>query len=164
MKAYPQERRESVLAKMMPPHARSIAQLAREEGISEPTLYGWRKEARAQGRLMPASDDAPEGWAAREKFHAVLETASLSQAELAEYCRRKGLYPEQVARWRAACERANDWDKAEGAELARLRRADGERIRLLERELTRKERALAEAAALLTLSKKARAIWGDAEG
>ena len=50
---YSQERKEAVLRKMMPPHNRSIRQLAKEEGISEPTLYNWRNEARRKGILLP---------------------------------------------------------------------------------------------------------------
>ena len=61
---------------MMPLHNRSIKQLAREEGISEATLFAWRKQARDRGRLLPDSDNGPDGWSARDKFSAVLETAA----------------------------------------------------------------------------------------
>ncbi len=93
----------------------------------------------------------------KKKFAVVLETAPLNAAELAEYCRRKGLYPEQVAAWRAACMGAN----ANAAEHAREQRQhskeDKRRIKQLEKELQRKEKALAEAAALLVLRKKVQA-------
>ena len=161
MKSYPKERKEAVLAKMAGPQRKSIPELAEEEKISEATLYNWRKEARQEGRLLPDTDDAPEGWTAATKFNAVLETVALSETELAEYCRRQGLYPEQIHRWRKACEQANAWEQSQSAELERKQKADRERIKQLEKELLRKERALAETAALLTLSKKARAIWGD---
>lgn len=161
MKSYPPERREAVLAKMAGPHRKSIAEIAREEGISPPTLYAWRKQAREQGRLMPDSDDSPEGWSSHDKFNAVLETAALNEHALAEYCRARGLYPEQIARWKAACIQANDWDRAENATLARLRREDRQKLAEQERELRRKDKALAEAAALLVLQKKVRAIWGE---
>jgi transposase-like protein len=61
---YSKERKETVLKKMMPPHNRSIVELAKEEGISEATLYLWRRQAREQGLLLPDSDRAPEGWSA----------------------------------------------------------------------------------------------------
>ncbi|CAB3804024.1 hypothetical protein LMG28614_05937 [Paraburkholderia ultramafica] len=93
----------------------------------------------------------------------MLETAPLNAAELAEYCRRKGLYPEQIAAWRAVCQAAN----ANAAEQAREQRHqskdDKKRIQQLEKELQRKEKALAEAAALLILRKKVQAIWGNNE-
>lgn len=109
---YPVERKESVLKKMLAPHNRSIASLAEEEGISEATLYIWRNAARNTGRWMPDNDNTPEGWSSRDKFAAVLETAALNETELAEYCRQKGLYPEQIKSWRDACEQTNDWNQA----------------------------------------------------
>ena len=87
---YSPERKEAVLRKMMPPHNQSIKELAREEGISEATLFNWRKQAREKGLLLPDSDSVPEGWSSRDKFAAVLETAALNENELAEYCRKKG--------------------------------------------------------------------------
>jgi len=158
---YSPERKEAVLKKMLPPHNRAISELAREEGISEATLYNWRKEARAAGRLMPDGDATPEGWSSRDKFAAVLETAALSEAEVAEYCRKRGLYPEQIRAWREACEQANDWEREQGRRWKEASQAQSKRTRELERELQRKEKALAEAAALLVLRKKAEAIWGE---
>ena len=158
---YSQERREAVLRKLLPPHNRTIASLAEEEGISTATLYNWRKEARRKGRLLPDNSAEPEGWSSRDKFNAVVETAALSEAELAEYCRRRGLYPEQLASWRASCEQANDRTLAASQREGEAFKAERKRARGLERELRRKESALAETAALLTLRKKARAIWGD---
>ena len=160
---YPKERREAVLKKMLPPHNRSLKELAAEEGISEGTLYNWRKGARAQGRLLPDGDHTPEGWTTRDKFAAVLESAAMSEAELSAYCRERGLYPDQIRQWRAACEQANDWDRSQNDRLKVSRREDSKRIKELERDLRNKEKALAEAAALLILRKKANAIWGDGE-
>ena len=160
---YAPERREAVLKKMLPPHNRPIRELAREEGISEATLYLWRKQARAEGRLMPDADTGPEGWSSRDKFNAVLESAALSEAELGEYCRKRGLYPEQLKAWRAACEQANDWDAAMGRAHKEARKAEQRTLRELRTELRRKEQALAETAALLVLRKKAQAIWGEGE-
>jgi transposase-like protein len=93
----------------------------------------------------------------------VVETASLSEAELGEYCRGRGLYPEQIRAWRLACEQANDGDREQQRRLRGSQQTDQKRLRELERELQRKEKALAETAALLVLRKKAEAIWGDRE-
>ncbi len=160
---YSPERKEAVLKKMLPPHNRSIPELAEEEGISEATLYAWRKAARAEGRLLPDGDQTPAGWTAADKFSAVVETAALNEAQLSAWCRERGLYPEQVRAWRRACEQANDWDRQQAERLKAERKADRERLKALERELKKKEKALAETAALLVLSKKAEAIWGEGE-
>lgn len=160
---YPKERKEAVLKKMLPPSNKTIPQIAREEGISEATLYNWRKAARATGQLMPDGDTSPSGWCTTDKFAVVLETAAMNAAELSVYCREKGLYPDQIAQWRSACEQANDWDRAQAQHLKATRRSDEKRIKDLERELRQKEKALAETAALLVLRKKAQAIWGEPE-
>lgn len=160
---YPPERKESVLRKMMPPHNRSIKQLAQEEGISEATLFNWRKQARDKGVLMPNGDSGPEGWSARDKFAAVVESASLNEHELCEYCRKKGIYPQQLEQWRQACENANDWDRQANIKLKSEQKSNRKRISELEKQLRRKEKALAEAAALLVLQKKVQAIWTEQE-
>jgi len=163
MKSYPIERKLTIINKMAGPNAKSIAQLAKEEGISEPTLYAWRNQARKEGRLLPGSEDSPEGWTSVDKFNAVMETASLNQHQLSEYCRARGLYPEQIIRWRENCAQANDWDKSENTALAKQRREDRERIRQLEKEVLRKDKALADTTTIIMLKKKAQEIWGDVD-
>lgn len=160
---YPPERKEAVIQKMAGPDRPSIAELSKAENISIPTLYNWRKEARAQGRLLPDSDDSPHNWSASDKFNAVLQTAALSETAKAEFCRTNGIYLDLLERWRSACEEANDWDRSRNTELKKARQADHARIRQLEAELARKEKALAEAAAILVLRKKLQGILGDEE-
>lgn len=149
---------------MLPPNNIALRQLSREEGISNGTLSLWRAEARSKGKLLPDGHSGPDGWTARDKFAAVVETASMNETECGEYCRQRGLYAEQLRVWREACERANDWERAASNRIARETKDDKKRIRDLERELARKEKALAETAALMVLRKKAEAIWGPAEG
>ena len=77
---------------------------------------------------MPASEKDPEGWGATDKFTVVLETAGLNVTELSAYCRERGLYPEQVERWRQASQDANEkpvLTLKEQKELERLRALPG---------------------------------------
>jgi len=157
---YSPARKAAVLKRMLPPNNMAIRHLAQEEGISQATLHKWRAQAREKGQLLPDADAGPEGWSSRDKFAAVLETAALNQADLAEYCRKRGLFSEQIKVWRVACEQANDWDRASTARLGQATKEEKKRVKDLERELARKDRALAETAALLVLRKKAAAIWG----
>jgi transposase len=116
------------------------------------------------GQVVPASEKEPEGWGATDKFTVVLETAGLNATELSAYCRERGLYPEQVERWRQASQDANEkpvLTLKEQKELERLRAQDQKEIKRLKQELRRKEKALAEAAALLIASKKIQAFWGE---
>ena len=105
------------LKKMLPPNNKTIPEISKEEGVCEGTLYNWRKVARAEGRLMPDGDRTPTGWCAADKFAAVVETASMNEAELSAYCRERGLYAEQIREWRKACEQANDWDRKQNKRL-----------------------------------------------
>jgi transposase-like protein len=148
---------------MLPPNNMAIRQLSQEEGISAATLHKWRAQARNKGQLLPNADAGPEGWSSRDKFAAVLETAALNEADLAEYCRKRGLFPEQIKAWRVACEQANDWDRSSTARISQATKEEKKRIKDLERDLARKDKALAETAALLVLRKKAAAIWGGDE-
>ena len=160
---YSKEYRESILRRIMPPNSESIARIAKEEGISEQTLRNWQKRARRDGYAAPGTDAQSEEWSTQDKFVIVVETASMNESELAEYARKKGLYVEQIKAWRDACMNANGGIAKEAARLNRALKDSQKERRKLELELHRKEKALAEAAALLVLRKKARAIWGDPE-
>ncbi len=82
--AYSLERKAAVLAKMLPPNNVPLHKLSQEEGISKSTLCIWRAEARAKGQLLPDGSSGPEGWTARDKFAAVVETAAMNESELGE--------------------------------------------------------------------------------
>ena len=160
---YSQELKESILRRLLPPNSESVTKVAREEGIADQTLRNWLKQAREEGHPAPGKDATTDDWSTQDKFLVVVETASLTETELAEYARKKGLYVEQIKAWRDACMNANGGVAKEAARLNReLKESEKERKKL-EKELSRKDKALAETAALLVLSKKANAIWGDPE-
>lgn len=163
MKHYSPERKEAAIVKMMPPQNMSISRLAEESGISEQTLYNWRKVARAKGCVVPGDGKNSEKWSSSDKFSVVLETSSLNEAELSEYCRKKGLFPEQVKQWKQVCMEANATTKESSKAERERQRHEQKKFKKLEKELVRKEKALAEVAALLVLQKKAQALWGEPE-
>ena len=147
---------------MMAPAAKSVAQVSRETGASEQTLYNWRNRLRHEGKAVPADPSNPESWNGENKLAVVIETAALNAEELAEYCRGKGLYVEQIARWREAAIAGAETQRPLSAAERRELLQDRKKIRQLEKELRRKEKALAEAAALLLLQKKPRRSGGQA--
>jgi transposase-like protein len=164
MKGYSLERKTAILKQLLPPHNRTVAEVARREGISDVTLYTWRKQMRAREGVVSESQLPPARWSAEAQVAVVAETLTLSEVELSEYCRKKGVLPDQVKAWREAClnsQRPVSKRTAAGMEEARR---DKKRIRQLEKELQRKERALAETAALLVLRKKLDALWGEKSG
>jgi uncharacterized coiled-coil DUF342 family protein len=113
---------------------------------------------------MPSNKStSPDNWSADQKFAVVVETYSLNAEELNEYCRSKGLYSDQVKSWKKSCLASYATAaKNKQLEIAKAKHSV-KRIRSLEKELHRKEKALAEAAALLTLGKKFDAHWAEKE-
>jgi transposase-like protein len=151
---------------MSPPNRESVAEIARDTGIKAQTIYNWRSQWQRQGQLLPASSKPPEQWSAADKLAAVIQAAGLSGTELGSFCRERGLYPKQVARWRQAAEDANGPSAPSMADQRELQRKNQELIRRnrqLERELQKKEKALTEAATLLMLSKKFNQIFQSDE-
>jgi transposase-like protein len=141
-----------MVRKMLPPSAVSANALARETGLNQSTLSRWLKEARTVGVM----DKPAKKWTFLEKLRVVVEASTLSDANLGEFLRREGLFEAQLQEWRVAAEAAfRDVPKKSSK-----RSPEAKRIKELEWEVLRKDKALAEAAALLILKKKAEAIWG----
>ena len=163
MPRYSEERKASVLKKLLPPHNLPIAEVSEMEGISEATLYNWRTQAKEQGVPVPGSGKTSNNWSAEAKFAVVVETALMNESELSEYCRSKGLYPEQVKEWKQACIQGQLSEAERKKQEREQAKEDKKKIKALERELKRKEKALAETAALLVLRKKYNALWGEKE-
>lgn len=162
-KRYSVEFKDSVIKKMMPPVPVSVQQLCRETGVSDVTLYKWRKQYRDKGVAVPAYKTKPENWTAEDKLAVIIETASFNEVRLSEYCRSKGLFKKQIDLWKEEALSGYKNTAQIKKQQSRHHQKDKKRINALERELKRKDRALAETAALLVLSKKCEAIWGVKE-
>jgi transposase-like protein len=159
MNRYSPERKEAVLKKLLPPHNRTVTEVAVQEGISTATLYNWRNKARLEGVPVPGPSKSSDDWSAEAKLAVVVETITMSESELSEYCRKKGLYSEQIKSWKADCLAGFESSPARKAHALKQSKADKKQIRKLEKELRRKEKALAETAALLVLRKKLNAFY-----
>ncbi len=155
MARYGQTFKDRAVARLLPPESAAIDVVAREIGIAAGTLERWREQARSR----PARGRA---WTAAGRLEAVVTTAAMNEAELSAWCRSHGVYPQDLAKWRASATTA----LAAPEELRaspQATRQDRKRIKELEREMLRKDRALAETAALLVLSKKVQAIFSKGE-
>jgi transposase-like protein len=158
-----------MIQKMTDPQRPAAQSLADEIGVSRASLYRWVSEADTLDMAVDSGPPSftesmqrlanmkrPQDWSAEEKLAAVLEAASLSDEELGAFLRSRGLHEAQLQQWRD--------QMLIGLEPKSSKRAETQRIRELEKELRRKDKALAETAALLVLKKKAQAIWGDEDG
>lgn len=155
---YSERFRETMVGKMTGPVAVTATALAAEVGVAQTTLSRWLKEygrvGTAGGQMI--SKKRPQNWSAEKKLAAILEYEKLDEEARGKYLREHGLYSVDMERWRG---------EVLGALGKKSKKGDPKenRIRDLELELRRKEKALAETAALLVLKKKADAIWGDGE-
>ena len=157
MKRISPERKAATLAKLLPPYNMTVSAVAQMEGISEATLYNWRSQAKAEGKPVPGADKNSEQWPAQARLAVIIETATLSETDIAAYCRKKGLYPEQIAQWKQAFLQVPQVD-----DRAALKQVQKEN-KQLKKELVRKEKALAEAAAILVLRKRLRDYYGEVD-
>lgn len=158
-----------MVRRMTGPSALSATGLAVETGVSQASLSRWLNEAstvktvageKSKGPTEPEQDERPrrpEDWTPEEKLEAIIEASSLSEEEVGKFLRSRGLHTSHLAEWRAQA--AAGFEKQ--GRKAKRSPADKRRINELEKQLRRKEKALAEAAALLVLQKKVQAIWGD---
>jgi hypothetical protein len=140
---------------LLPPESAALELVAREVGIAAATLERWREDAQS-------GPTRARVWTAGARLEAVITTAAMNGAGKSAWCREHGVYPLDLDKWRASCASALA-DPEDARASPQATRADRRRIKELERDLLRKDRALAETAALLVLSKKVAAIFNKGE-
>ena len=158
MARYGQGFKDRAVARLLPPQSASVDEVAREVGVGAQTLQRWLGDALSR----PARERA---WTAPARLEAVIATASMDEAARGAWCREHGVYPQQLAQWRDSATQALA-EPEEARASPQQTRQDRRRIKELEREVHRKDRALAETAALLVLSRKLEAVFnntGEAE-
>lgn len=143
------------MARLLPPESSSVADVSREVGISTATLERWRADALANG-----SGAGSQRWTAAARLQAVIVTAAMDEATRSAWCREQGLYSAELDAWKQDAIGGLGEPRAASAAEARQ---DRRRVKELERELHRKDKALAETAALLVLAKKLSAVFRDGE-
>lgn len=144
----------------------TLAQIAQEFGLGYSTLTRWLSHVQ-QGTLTEpvrnttTKEKNPKEWTAQEKWHALVAYEGLDEQARGQYCRAHGIYSHQLDEWRAAMMSKQDNEQTQRYKTE-IRGLKDENKRL-QRELQRKEKALAEAAALMILKKKAAMLFGTDE-
>ena len=161
--------KERMVRRMSGVDAISASALAKEIGVPQPTLSKWLRLASTACRddffesgfrkVTTVTGKRPQDWTAEEKLRVVLESASLTGEELGAFLRSKGLYESHLEQWRA--QTLDGLHGKTSGKKALKKKPESKEIRKLKQELARKDKALAETAALLVLKKKALSIWGD---
>ena len=151
-----------MVSKLVGPYPMSAQQLSKESGLAQATLSRWLKEATTLKKTMAKTKDDQaqprqmQDWKPEEKLAIVLEAASLSEGELGVFLRSKGISSSLLDEWKHQALTGLRGSQQVGATVV-----GSKRVKELERELRRKDKALAEAAALIILQKKVREALGD---
>lgn len=158
------ERKAAILAQLLPPNNHSISSISEREHIGKSTLYSWLYKAKQNGHFVkPKKENRSEDWQSDVKFSMIIATAGMNGHELSEYCRQHGIYPDQINHWKQSCLAGFNVSKSQNTSDSLIIKEQKKQIAKLERELRRKEKALAEAAALLVLRGKLNALWEEEE-
>ena len=133
-------------------------------GVGQSTLQKWIRLAKDNKleklNSSMSKEKSPQDWNKSQRLDAILHCHSMSDEQASTYCRENGIYPHHLQEWKTAfLSDTQGSGPLSGQEQKKLKQ-DNKRLR---QELNRKEKALAETAALLVLSKKCQAIWGEKE-
>ena len=152
--------KQSVLKKVLPPAGRSINEVSRETGVNDQTIRNWLKRSKTGILSESNQESCPRLLTPKEKYQLVVEASGIKDEQLGEFLRERGLHSEHITIWdqelREMIGNKNDQQDKENKELKR-------KVKELEHELQRKEKALAEAAALLILKKKLNTLLKEHE-
>ncbi len=154
--------KEQGKAWLLPPYNYSVRKVAKELDVALGSVSKWRQQLVTEGKMeQDKTAKINNDLTAEQIFGFVIETATMSERELADYCRQKGLFVEQIKEWRVASIQAHQAKSTVKHDPEK--RHDKRRIKQLEKELARKDKALAETAALLVLREKFNAVWDNSE-
>ena len=148
--------KEAVVTKIVNREEQTLEEVCREEGVALSSAGRWVRECgRVPGMINTKSS---RYWSAEEKLKILFQSHALKDEELGSFLRQEGLHSQQLSEWRAEILTALDPRKSKTE-----RDSQNQKIRQLEKDLHRKDKALAEASALLILQKKVNLIWGNKE-
>lgn len=178
--AYTQKFKQAMVKKMLSPGGPTAEALSKKSGVSQPTLSRWKRDAGIVVEMSKnkTKERRPKDRTPEEKFQLVLESSGLKDEELGEFLRKNGVHEAQLQQWKSEAldglsasvspkpkKRAASPEAKEIRELKnQLRRTERDykdKLKRKDKEIVRKDKALAETAALIVLKKKAEALWGD---
>ena len=158
---YPIQLKNVVLKKVLcgsKPHYK----IAAEFGIARSTISKWLKAYKQNGNInLNSKEKRPKDWIAEERMAALMATGTMSSEERTVWCRKKGIFTHNLDKWKkdAIAAMTLRSGKKQSEQEKNLKKQN----LILKKELSRKEKALAETAALLVLKKKVQEIWGEPE-
>jgi transposase-like protein len=144
--------------------SQTLKHLADDLSIGHSTLQKWIRLANNNKleNIPPAmsKEKSPQNWTQTQRFEAILDCHSMSEEEISSYCREHGIYPQYIKEWKTELLKIS---QSPGRVPKQEQNKLKQEVKRLKKELNRKDKALSETAALLVLSKKCQAIWGEME-
>ena len=156
MARYSTEFKKAIVRKCLMPEGPSVSRTAEETGISVHTLYSWIRKLREDAELGTEEDSGERS--ILEKQELLLEAASISAEELGPWLRERGLHEEKLKLWRTEIRAAL---KGTNAQARRELSEERKKVRILEKEIRRKDKALAEVTAIMVMKKKLEKYFGE---
>ncbi len=156
---YSDEFKEQAISKVLQRGDKTIQCIADELNVNLFTLKNWLKKPRTMPMTDTPMNKRPADRSMAERFALLMESAALDDEALNAFCRQQGIFRHHLASWKD--EFVKKTGQAEQSGKSRSDKSLRDKIKQLEKELNRKEKALAEAAALLVLQKKCQAFWEE---
>ena len=142
----------------------TVINIAEDLGVGYSTLQTWirlaKKNKLGKSEKIMSKEKSPQDWNKAQRLDAIMHCHSMNDEQVSAYCRENGIYPHHLKEWKT--EFLSDNRGSEPVSRQEQKKLKQENKRL-QKELNRKDRALSETAALLVLSKKCQAIWGEKE-
>jgi transposase-like protein len=161
MKLISQEKKEAIVKKALNRGTVPLRDVAIQNNVSYPSITKWVRQYKNNELKTTTTVFSDTSGSKSAKLGHIIATASLDDTAIGVYCRERGLYAHQIEKWKTDFMK-HDNNKDHQVLLAETKALRSE-IKLLKQDIRRKDRALAETAALLILKKKADALWGDSE-
>ncbi len=158
---YSKEQKESILNKLFEQNGITVPDISAQTGIPQTTIYSWKTRFLRKNKNLSDKNSGEKGSAPNSKFQIVMQTYGMTEYDLGKYCRENALYVDNVKKWRSELESALEKEPVAVKEIKEELSKEKQKVRSLEKELNRKEKALAEAAALLVLRKKYQAFMEE---
>jgi transposase len=158
---YPIQLKQAVIKKALQGNTPQ-REIASEFGVGLSTIGKWLREYQHTGNInLNSKEKRPKDWTAKERMAALIETGSMSAEACTAWCRKRGIFTHNIDQWKkdAISAMASQSTKKQSDKEKILRKENT----ALKKDLLRKDKALAETAALLVLKKKVQEIWGEPE-
>lgn len=152
---YSEEFKDSIITKVINRGSETFTAVCLRENVSKSAVYSWITKC---GSGLGMKQRNIKSWSAEEKLDAIVKNKNLNEEEYGVFLRKEGLHSHQVDEWKADILKVLD---SKVLKFRGVKDGSSQRIRELERDLHRKDKALAEASALLILQKKVNLIWGN---